>query len=83
MVQLLLGVQRLQVEEILLEQVNVRLQEGLAKCLRTKQNCRKVTNFTMNIRPTRQNNIISTLTPEQTPGSLCCFSVQQTNKTGS
>lgn len=38
MVQLLLGVQRLQVEEILLEQVNVRLQEGLAKRLRTKQN---------------------------------------------
>lgn len=38
MVQLLLGVQCLQVEEILLEQVNVRLQEGLAKCLRIKQN---------------------------------------------
>lgn len=81
-VQLLLGVQCLQVEEILLEQVNVGLQEGLAKCLRTKQNWRKRTDITMNIRPVRQN-IIFTLIPEQTPGSLCCFSVQQSNKTGS
>lgn len=35
-VQLLLGVQCLQVEEILLEQMNVRLQEGLAKRLQSR-----------------------------------------------
>lgn len=82
MVELLLGVQRLQVEEILLEEVNVRLQEGLAKRLPTKQNGGKGTDITTNIRPARQNIIIFTPRAEQTPGSLRSFSVQQTKKRG-
>lgn len=82
MVELLLGVQRLQVEEILLEEVNVRLQEGLAKRLPTKQNGGKGTDITASIRPARQNIIIFTPRSEQTPGSLRSFSVQQTKKRG-
>lgn len=74
MVQLLLRVQHLQVEEVLLEQVNVRLQEGLAKRLGTKHRWRKGMETTTNIRPARQNSSIFTLAPGQTPGSLSAAS---------
>lgn len=74
MVQLLLRVQCLQVEEVLLEQVNVRLQEGLAKRLGTKHRGREGMETTTNIIPARQNNSIFTLTPGQSPGSLSAAS---------
>lgn len=78
MVQLLLGVQCLQVEEVLLEQVNVRLQERLAKRLGTKHRGRKGMESTTNIRAARKKQSILTLTPGQTPGSLSAASSQET-----